>query len=60
MPAVPGRDVTDVLAAIVAREPDWDRLPSDLSPRVGNLLRRCLRKDPRIDCGTSATRGSDR
>ena len=43
----PGATLTDVLAAIVAREPDWDRLPSDLSPRVGNLLRRCLRKDPR-------------
>jgi serine/threonine-protein kinase len=43
----PGATLTDVLAAIVAREPDWDRLPADLSPRVGNLLRRCLRKDAR-------------
>jgi eukaryotic-like serine/threonine-protein kinase len=42
-----GATLTDVLAAIVTRDPEWDRLPADLSPRVSNLLRRCLRKDPR-------------
>ncbi len=26
-------------------EPDWKAVPSDLDPRVQNLLRRCLRKD---------------
>jgi serine/threonine-protein kinase len=45
--AFPGATLTDVLAAIVMREPDWERLPSDLPPRFGSLLRRCLRKDPR-------------
>jgi eukaryotic-like serine/threonine-protein kinase len=43
----PGATLTDVLAAIVTREPDWDRLPAGLPPRVDSLLRRCLRKDPR-------------
>jgi serine/threonine protein kinase len=42
-----GTTLTDVLAAIVTREPDWDQLPQDLSPRATSLLRRCLRKDTR-------------
>jgi serine/threonine-protein kinase len=45
--AFPGATPTDVLAAIVTREPDWDRLPADLPSRLGSLLRRCLRKEPR-------------
>ena len=28
-------------------DPDWKALPPRLHPRVGELLRRCLRKDPR-------------
>jgi len=41
---------SDLEVRLKAREPcpaDWDRLPAGLSPRVGSLLRRCLRKDPR-------------
>ena len=45
--AFPGATLTDVLAAIVSREPDWDRLPAETPSRLGSLLRRCLRKDPR-------------
>ena len=39
--------VTDTLAAIVDREPDWSALPASTSPAVRHLLRRCLNKDPK-------------
>jgi serine/threonine-protein kinase len=41
----PGQTVTDILGAIVHKEPDWDRLPANLSSGVRRLLRRCLEKD---------------
>ncbi len=40
-----GKTVTEVLAAVLEREPDWQVLPSDTPPAVSILLRRCLRKD---------------
>jgi len=40
-----GQTVTEVLAAVIEREPDWQVLPSDTPPAVSILLRRCLRKD---------------
>ncbi len=40
-----GETVTDVIAALVAREPDWSRLPPTLPPRLRFLLERCLDKD---------------
>lgn len=43
-----GRDtVTDTLAAIVEREPDWAALPADAPSTLLRLVRRCLAKDPR-------------
>jgi hypothetical protein len=42
-----GETVSDVIAKILEREPDWSALPADTPPRVGQLLRRCLRKDAR-------------
>jgi hypothetical protein len=42
-----GETVTDVLSAIVTREPDWDLLPPQVPPAVVRLVRRCLEKDPR-------------
>jgi hypothetical protein len=45
--AFDGPTVTDVLAAVVNGEPDWDRLPQSCPPAVRRLLRRCLEKDPR-------------
>ncbi len=45
--AFPGETVTDVLAAIVHNEPDWNALPSAARPRVERVLKRCLMKDPR-------------
>ena len=45
--AFDGPTVTDVLAAVVKGEPDWDRLPPSCPPSVRRLLRRCLEKEPR-------------
>jgi serine/threonine-protein kinase len=42
-----GETVTDTLAAVVLKDPDWSALPADTPPRVRRLLERCLRKDPR-------------
>jgi hypothetical protein len=39
-----GETVTDTLAAVVTREPEWDRLPDATPPAVRHLLRRCLQK----------------
>ena len=38
-----GDTVTDVLAAVVTKEPDWSRVPAQLTA----LLKRCLEKDPK-------------
>ena len=45
--AFAGDDVADVLASVLAREPDWTRLPSNLSPALGTYIRRCLEKNPK-------------
>ncbi len=45
--AFPGEDVSETLAAILKSDPDWSALPPGMSPRVRELLERCLRKDPR-------------
>ena len=39
--------VSDTLAAILEREPDWRVLPAEVPPAIVRLLRRCLEKDPR-------------
>ena len=45
--AFSGDSVTDVLASVLTREPDWKALPADLPDSLRRLLRRCLQKDPR-------------
>jgi hypothetical protein len=42
-----GEDVTEVLGAVVRLEPQWDALPSSLPGRVNQVIRACLRKDPK-------------
>ena len=42
-----GETVSDVLASVLAREPDLSSLPPDLAPRLSELLRRCLEKQPK-------------
>jgi serine/threonine protein kinase/Tol biopolymer transport system component len=45
--AFAGATVTDTLAAIIEREPDWRALPVSTSSSLRRLLRRCLEKDPK-------------
>jgi serine/threonine-protein kinase len=40
-----GEDVTETLGFILAKEPDWDRLPADTPSSIRRLLHRCLKKD---------------
>ena len=44
--AFDGDTLPDVMAAVVGQDPDWSKLPA-LPPRVTELLRRALDKDPR-------------
>ena len=40
-----GETVSDTIAKILEREPDWAALPAQTPPRVRELLHRCLEKD---------------
>ena len=40
-----GKTVSDTLAGILAREPEWEALPDDVPPVIQNLLDRCLQKE---------------
>jgi Tol biopolymer transport system component len=42
-----GRTTSDVLAAVLEREPDFDALPAETPDSFRRLLRRVLTKDPR-------------
>ena len=42
-----GDTVAEILAHVIARDPDLTALPINLNPRVAELLRRCLEKDPK-------------
>jgi serine/threonine-protein kinase len=44
--AFQGEAITDVLAKILERGPDWKLLPDNVPRRIRELLTRCLRKDP--------------
>ena len=43
--AFEGEDVSDTLAFIITREPDWEALPAGTPAGIRRLLRRCLQKD---------------
>ena len=43
-PAFEGQTVTDVLAAVIQRDPDWTRVAEPVRP----LLQHCLEKDPKL------------
>ena len=53
--AFPGEDVSQTLAAVIMKEPDWRVLPDHLPAQVERLARRCLTKDPRSGCRRLAT-----
>ena len=42
-----GETVSDVLAKVLEREPDWDSLPKDTPASTQRLLRRCFEKNVR-------------
>ncbi len=51
-----GDTITDIIAAVVTREPDLAALPKATPPAVRRLVARCLQKDPRRrlpDMGTA-------
>jgi len=43
--AFTGEDITDILSAVMTKEPDFDALPANTPASIRTLLRRCLRKD---------------
>jgi eukaryotic-like serine/threonine-protein kinase len=42
-----GETISDTLASLIARDPDWTQLPASTPAAIGRLLRRCLQKDVR-------------
>jgi serine/threonine protein kinase/Tol biopolymer transport system component len=47
-----GRSVSDVLASVLKSEPEWNRLPPYLHPRIRFLLERCLKKESKNRCSS--------
>ena len=45
--AFEGEEITDVLARVIERDPDWSQLPAGTPPALRTLLQRCLTKDPK-------------
>lgn len=43
--AFEGAEISDVLASVLPREPDWTILPRQISPVLGTVLKQCLHKD---------------
>ena len=44
--AFEGEDISDTLASILAREPEWEALPQNIPWNIRTLLRRSVQKDP--------------
>jgi len=42
-----GETVSEIIAAVMMKEPDWNRLPANVPARVRDMLRHCLIKEPR-------------
>ena len=42
-----GGTISETIAAVMMKEPDWDTLPANLPARARDLLQRCLTKEPR-------------
>ena len=40
-----GESLTDTLAAVLTKEPEWSALPADTPTAIRKLLRRCLERD---------------
>src|SRR5579859_197240 len=46
-PTFEGETVSDVLAAVIMRDPDWSAVPQSTPVAIQRLVRRCLIKDPK-------------
>jgi serine/threonine protein kinase/Tol biopolymer transport system component len=42
-----GEDITEILAAVVKTEPDWQAFPAATPVKIRDLMQRCLQKDRR-------------
>ena len=42
-----GDSITEILAKIIERDPDWSALPREMPRAIHRLLRRCFEKDPK-------------
>jgi serine/threonine-protein kinase len=49
--AFSGGEIYEVLASVLARQPDWALLPRGLSPTLAAYIKRCLHKDPKQRIG---------
>ncbi len=47
-PPFHGETLTDIVVAIIEREPAWQALPPETPPRIRRLIQRCLQKDRRL------------
>ena len=56
--AFEGATITDTLAQVLEREPDWTRLPAQTPPSIRALLDRCCARIPGGGCTTSLMRSS--
>lgn len=45
--AFEGETASETIAAVMMKEPEWDRLPAQLPGTLDTVVRRCLKKDPR-------------
>src|SRR5262249_42894706 len=43
-----GDTATDIIAAVVTRDPDWSALPAKTPSNIRRLLEQCLHKDPKL------------
>ena len=53
-----GETVSDVVVAVLTQPIDLAQLPAAVPPRVRELVGRCLERDPKPDCATSARHDS--
>ena len=42
-----GETSTDIIAAVLTRDPDWSTLPETTPPRLRELLKKCLERNPK-------------
>jgi Tol biopolymer transport system component len=42
-----GETISDTLAAVLRKEPDWDALPVEEAPELCHLIERCLERNPK-------------